>query len=133
MIRHFAQVIIFLILFATRAGAQETDTLVLHFAFNSHTLSAEAISMLDRYLTRNPQFTRIALDGYCDNKGPDSYNYKLSISRVYAVCRHLQEIARTDIPRVAHAASTFLETTIPSQPPAHAVPAPAPRTPASRR
>ena len=50
-------------------------------------------------------------------------------ARAATARRHLQEIARTDIPRVAHAASTFLETTIPSQPPAHAVPAPAPPTP----
>jgi hypothetical protein len=50
-------------------------------------------------------------------------------ARAATARRHLQEIARTDIPRVAHAASTFLETTIPSPPPAVAVPAPAPLTP----
>jgi hypothetical protein len=50
-------------------------------------------------------------------------------ARAATARRHLQEVARTDIPRVAHAASTFLETTIPSEPPAHAVPPPAPLTP----
>ena len=49
-------------------------------------------------------------------------------ARAATARRHLQEIARTDIPRVAHAASTFLETTIPSDPPALAVPPPAPLT-----
>ena len=36
-------------------------------------------------------------------------------ARAATARRHLQEIADTDIPRVAHAASTFLETTIPSR------------------
>ena len=50
-------------------------------------------------------------------------------ARAATARRHLQEVARTDIPRVAHAASTFLDTTIASQPPALAVPPPAPLAP----
>jgi hypothetical protein len=50
-------------------------------------------------------------------------------ARAAAARRHLQEVACSDIPRVAVIARTFLDAKTAAQPLAHAVPAPAPPTP----
>ncbi|HEY0679188.1 MAG TPA: OmpA family protein [Chitinophagaceae bacterium] len=74
-----------LMLFAFNLSfAQNTDTIVIHFAFDRSEITAEASSKLENYFTseRIALLTQLELYGHCDFIGDHDYNDALSLRRV---------------------------------------------------
>ncbi len=63
----------------------------VHFAVDQHTLTPEAIAILDKqadWLLKNPEFTAI-VEGHADEQGTAAYNLALSGRRANAVIEYL--------------------------------------------
>ncbi|MBW2185992.1 MAG: peptidoglycan-associated lipoprotein Pal [Deltaproteobacteria bacterium] len=63
----------------------------VHFAFDQHTLSSQARTILDentRYLQVNSSAT-VTISGHCDERGSDEYNLALGERRAFAARDYL--------------------------------------------
>lgn len=73
-------------------GQPKEDTVALYFAFDSATLSPDAIAAVDSFIAHyvnNAPHSPITLKGYCDVKGSLEYNDALSERRVTTVYTYL--------------------------------------------
>jgi outer membrane protein OmpA-like peptidoglycan-associated protein len=55
----------------------------------SDSVTAEILNTVYEVLTKNPQLTKLAIEGHTDNEGPKAYNQKLSDGRAAAVVKWL--------------------------------------------
>ncbi len=75
----------------TPAYFQEAIGDRVHFAVDQHTLSPEAMAILDQqadWLNANPEFTAI-IEGHADEQGTSAYNLALSGRRANSVIEYL--------------------------------------------
>jgi peptidoglycan-associated lipoprotein len=66
----------------------------IYFAYDSDELDGTAIAALEdnaRWLRENPDYA-ILVEGHCDERGTDEYNYNLGERRANAVMGHLQRL-----------------------------------------
>jgi peptidoglycan-associated lipoprotein len=64
---------------------------LVHFAFDSAVLSAEAQQILNakvQYMRANPDIN-VLIEGHCDNRGTDAYNMALGARRANSVKQYL--------------------------------------------
>jgi outer membrane protein OmpA-like peptidoglycan-associated protein len=75
----------------------------LRFRKNSHRLERSSLPAIDeiaRILRENPQITRVQIEGHADERGPDSYNERLSQRRAESVRNALVRRGRVRAGRV---------------------------------
>lgn len=59
------------------------------FDFDSYEITPEAAAVVERLASAAPGTGAILVDGYCDERGSDDYNYKLGMLRAQAVAAAL--------------------------------------------
>ncbi len=67
---------------------------IVHFAYDSDALSDEAQAALERnarWLRDNPD-ARVLIEGHCDERGTDEYNYALGERRANATLTYLRNL-----------------------------------------
>lgn len=81
-----------LVMFSETLFSQTTDSLAVNFDFDKSELQAAAIAKLDSFINKISSYSvlNINLGGFCDSKGTNSYNDGLSLRRVNAVKKYLQ-------------------------------------------
>ncbi|MFT3911297.1 MAG: OmpA family protein [Ferruginibacter sp.] len=81
----------FLFILSNLSFSQTGITLSLNFEFNKYNISSENAKRLDSLADKikNIAIDSIHLNGYCDSKGSDEYNDKLSVQRARSVKDYL--------------------------------------------
>ena len=92
MLNHLQRILFLLIPFF--ASSQTKESFSIYFDFDKYDLNKKALTQLDSFCRKNKNATghfEFELKGYCDNRGSDNYNYKLSDKRVATVKKFLQK------------------------------------------
>lgn len=80
------------ILFASSLSAQKKSVETVYFDFDKYTLSQEQTTIISSFIQDidTSKIESIQIYGYCDDRGNDEYNYRLSTYRVQTVQRALE-------------------------------------------
>lgn len=84
MLRYFQIIVLFVYGYIT---AQEKKIETVYFEFDKYDLKEEQKQVIHDFLAKRDtaNIESIEIYGYCDDRGSDDYNYKLSINRVNTV------------------------------------------------
>ncbi|MBK0369700.1 OmpA family protein [Flavobacterium agrisoli] len=79
--------LLFFLLFAGNLSAQEKPITTVYFDFDQYSLNSKQITKIEGFLSKidTAKVESIQIYGYCDDRGNDQYNYKLSNRRVSTV------------------------------------------------
>ncbi|KVV13590.1 OmpA family protein [Flavobacterium sp. TAB 87] len=80
------------ILFASSLSAQKKSVETVYFDFDKYTLSHEQTTIISTFIQDidTSKIESIQIYGYCDDRGNDEYNYRLSTYRVQTVQEALE-------------------------------------------
>jgi outer membrane protein OmpA-like peptidoglycan-associated protein len=75
----------------TRTPAPHMAPVIVHFKWNSHELTAEAIETLDHAMDTARHAARIDIAGRTDNTGPEAANAAMALHRALAIREYLTQ------------------------------------------